>query len=75
MSFLKRYSLLIVTFIISLFGIIMIYSASSIWASYKYNDSFKFARMQFIFFIIGLLLIFILSKIIIYIKNTPTRYF
>ena len=63
MSFFKKNSLLIAVILLSLFGILMIYSASSIWALYKYNDSFKFARMQFIFFVIGLILLFILSKV------------
>ena len=63
MSFFKKNSLLIAVILLSLFGILMIYSASNIWALYKYNDSFKFARMQLIFFIIGLILLFILSKV------------
>ena len=49
--------------IISLFGILMIYSSSSIWAEYKYNDSFKFLKLQSIFFIIGLIMMIIVSKI------------
>lgn len=60
----KKYDklLLIAVILICIFGIIMIYSASSIWAEYKYNDPFKFVKAQSIFFIIGLLFIFILSK-------------
>ena len=49
--------------IISLFGILMIYSSSSIWAEYKYNDSFKFLKLQSIFFFIGLIMMIIVSKI------------
>ena len=49
--------------IISLFGILMIYSSSSIWANYKYNDSFRFLKLQSIFFIIGLLIMIFVSKI------------
>ena len=41
----------------------MIYSASSIWAEYKFNDPFKFVKAQSIFFIISLILTIILSKI------------
>ena len=55
--------LLISTIILILFGILMVYSSSSIWAEYKYNDSFKFVRSQTIFFLIGLISIFITSKI------------
>ena len=55
--------LLITTIILIIFGIIMIYSSSNIWALYKYNDSLKFARSQFFFFLIGLVIIYILQKI------------
>lgn len=41
----------------------MIYSASSIWAEYKFNDQFKFLKMQTLFFLIGIILMFSLSKI------------
>ena len=40
----------------------MVYSSSSIWAEYKYNDAFKFVKSQFIFFLVGLILIYITSK-------------
>ena len=33
--------LLISVIAISIFGIIMIYSSSNIWAEYKFNDAFK----------------------------------
>lgn len=56
-------TLLISTIILISFGVIMVYSSSSIWAEYKYNDAFKFVKSQFIFFIIGLVLIYIVSKI------------
>ena len=46
-----------------IFGIIMIYSSSSIWASYKFNDSFKYVKSQTIFFVIGIFLMFYISKI------------
>ena len=49
--------------LISLFGILMIYSSSSIWAEYKFNDSFKYLKNQSLFFIIGLFLMSIISKI------------
>ena len=55
--------LLIAVIIIAIFGIVMIYSASSIWAEYKFNDSFKFVKAQSAFFIIGLVIIMILKKI------------
>ena len=48
---------------LSLFGLIMIYSASSIWAEYKFSDSFHYLKYQLLFFIVGLVLMFIVSKI------------
>ena len=61
----KKYDkkLLIAVIIIAIFGIVMIYSASSIWAEYKYNDAFKFVKAQTVFFIIGLVIMFVISKI------------
>ena len=41
----------------------MIYSASSIWAEYKFNDKFHYVIMQSIFFLIGLIAMLIVSKI------------
>ncbi len=55
--------LFILVILIAIFGIIMIYSASSIWAEYKYNDPFKFVKSQSIFLIIGLIVMYILSKV------------
>ena len=56
-------ALLIYVILITVFGIIMIYSASSIWADYKFDDQFKFMKMQALFFFVGLIIIYILSKI------------
>lgn len=55
--------LLILVVILSLFGLIMIYSASSIWANYKFNDPFKFVKAQGLFFLLGIFLIFFIKKI------------
>ena len=49
--------------LISIFGIVMIYSASSIWAEYKFNDSLKFVKSQSIFFIVSLILCLGISNI------------
>jgi len=57
------YFLLIAVLIIGMFGIVMIYSASSIWAEYKFHDPFKFVKAQAIFFLVGLLLMKVLSQI------------
>lgn len=56
-------TLFITVILISLFGIVMIYSASSIWAEYKFHDAFKFVKAQSIFWIIGILECLFLSKI------------
>ena len=49
--------------LISVFGLIMIYSASYIWAGYKYNDAFKYVKNQGLFLVIGIILMVIISKI------------
>lgn len=41
----------------------MIYSASYIWAEYKFNDAFKYVKQQLIFAILGFILIKILVNI------------
>ena len=56
-------TLLIAVIILSLFGLLMIYSSSSIWASYKFNDPYKYLKSQAIFLLVGYLIIFIVSNI------------
>ena len=41
----------------------MIYSASSIWANYKFNDSFYYVKRQVIFACLGIFLMIFISKI------------
>ena len=55
--------LLIIVIITALFGILMIYSASNIWAEYKFNDPLKYVKHQFLFFILGIITMFTLSNI------------
>ena len=55
--------LLISVIILSLFGLLMIYSSSSIWAEYKFNDPYKFLKTQGIFLIISYFIIYIISNI------------
>ena len=61
----KKYGkyLLITSFILIVFGIIMIYSSSSVWAEYKFNDSFKYVKHQLLFFILSIVLVFFLNRI------------
>lgn len=55
--------LLISVIIISLFGLLMIYSSSYVWAEYKFDDPYKFLKSQAIFLILGYILMFITSNI------------
>ena len=57
------YLLLIAIVIISLFGILMIYSASYVWAEYKFNDPYKFVKTQTIFLILSYIFIYFMTKI------------
>lgn len=57
------YKLLILTLIISSFGVLMIYSASNVIGLKEYNDSLYYFKRQFIFFIIGIILMILMTKI------------
>ncbi len=54
--------LLVVVIILSLFGALMIYSSSYVWASYKFNDPYKYLKAQLIFLIIGYILMLFVSN-------------
>ncbi len=41
----------------------MIYSSSTIWAEYKFGDPLKYFKAQSVFFLVGLILMVIVSKI------------
>lgn len=58
-----RVILIVAIVLLSLFGLIMIYSASNVWASYKFNDSYKYLKMQGLFLLVGYILLFVVSKI------------
>ncbi len=55
--------LLIAVIILSIFGCIMIYSASYVWAEYKFNDPYRFLKSQSLFLFIGIIAVYIISKI------------
>ena len=57
------YILLFSVVMLSLFGLMMIYSSSCVWANYKFNNSYHYVINQFIFFLIGLFIMIIISKI------------
>lgn len=60
----KKYDkvLLIAVIIISLFGALMIYSASYVWAEYKFDDPYKFLKSQCIFLAVGYVIMILVSK-------------
>lgn len=55
--------IIIFTIILSLIGLLSIYSSSYIWSLYKYGYSFKYLLNQSIFFIIGIVMMRVFSKI------------
>ena len=59
----RNYLIIILVLFLSIFGCIMIYSASSIISEFKYNNPYKYLIHQSIFTIIGISIMFILSKI------------
>lgn len=69
--------LIITVFLICVYGIIMIYSASSVWAEYKFNDKLHYVIMQSAFFLMGIVLMIIVSKIpyTYYLKKSNTILF
>ena len=57
------YKLFISIIILAFFGCVMIYSSSNIWASYKFNNPYKYFINQFVFFILGIIGMYLFSKI------------
>ena len=55
--------LIIVTFTLLAIGLIMVYSASAVWADYKFNDSFFFAKRQMLFAGVGIIAMFFIMNI------------
>ncbi|MFS0643576.1 stage V sporulation protein E [Siminovitchia sp. 179-K 8D1 HS] len=55
--------LMIVTFTLLALGLIMVYSASAVWANYKFNDSFFFAKRQLLFAGLGFAAMFLMMNI------------
>ena len=59
----KEKLLFLTTILISIFGVIMVYSSSHIWAEYKYNNPYKYLINQSVFLIIGIIIMLFVSKI------------
>lgn len=57
------YVLLAVTIVLTLFGIVMVFSASQVTALSEYHDSFYFLKRQVIWVVIGFCLLFLLANI------------
>ena len=57
--------------VLMFFGLLMIYSSSSIWAEYRFSNSLHFCLYQGIFIVIGIVLMIVLSKVNVsfYYKN------
>ena len=53
------YLLLFGIITISLFGLLMIYSSSYVWAEYKFNDPYKFVKTQSLFLVVGFIIMYI----------------
>ena len=51
------------TILLATFGLVMIYSSSYVWAEFKFNNPYKYVISQGIFFIIGIFVMLIVSKI------------
>lgn len=55
--------LIIVTLALLSIGLIMVYSASAIWADFKFHDSFFFAKRQLLFAGVGVVAMFFIMNI------------
>ncbi|MBM7644266.1 cell division protein FtsW [Scopulibacillus daqui] len=55
--------LIAVTLVLLSIGLIMVYSASAVWASYKFDDAFYFAKRQLLFAVIGVIAMFFVMNI------------
>lgn len=55
--------LLMSIIIISIFGLLMIYSASYVWAEYKFGDPYKFVKTQALFLLLGYILIVMMLRV------------
>ena len=56
-------SLFISIIVLSLFGLLMVYSSSNVWADYKFSDPFKYVKNQGFFLLLGIIIMYFISKI------------
>ena len=57
------YSFLLIVFALLSYGLIMVFSASSATAHYQYGDAYYFVKRQFIWAVIGIGIMFMISRI------------
>jgi cell division protein FtsW len=55
--------LIVVTLSLLAIGLIMVYSASAVWADYKFEDTFFFAKRQMLFAGVGILAMFFIMNV------------
>lgn len=55
--------IVIITFALLTVGLVMVYSASAIWAEYKFDDAFFFVKRQLIFAGLGIVAMFFIMNI------------
>ncbi|MFV2046489.1 stage V sporulation protein E [Metabacillus sp. YM-086] len=55
--------LVILTLLLLTIGLIMVYSASAVWATYKFDDSFFFAKRQLLFAGVGVIAMFFIMNV------------
>ena len=58
-----NYKIIINVLVLAIFGVLMIYSSSYVWAEYKYNSPYKYLIYQSVFLILGFIGMMIISKI------------
>ncbi|TCT26869.1 spore cortex peptidoglycan biosynthesis regulator SpoVE [Melghiribacillus thermohalophilus] len=56
-------TLIVVIFALLLIGVVMVYSSSAVWASYKFEDAFFYAKRQLLFSIVGLVAMYVMMNI------------
>ena len=67
---------LVLTSVLAIFGSLMVYSAGSAYAAFRYDDEYFFAKRQLIWIILGFAIMFVAAKIKpeVYFKITPLLY-
>lgn len=59
----KKHLLIMEVIVLALIGVFMVYSSSYVWAAFKFNDPYYFAKRQGIFLLVGLCAMYFFSRI------------